>query len=327
MERKKMACVVSVILLFAFIVSVPVARADYPEKPIEIIVHSAPGGGSDLFARSVAHIMEGEGIVKQKMQVVNRTGGGGTVALNYLASKKGDPYSFMNVTTSPISALIRGSSQLKLEDVVPIAMLMEDPNLAFTKYDSPFKDMKAVIAEAKKAPKKVNVAIGNIGGSEHISAHRTAKAAGVEFNIVSFKSGGEAAVALLGGHVDISFGNINEQMGQIEAKKVRPLAIMTEKRVPYLPDLPTMKEEGFQAVFSQIRGFWGPTGFPPEAVKFWEDSFTKFIKTKGFKDMLDTNQAVEVFLKHEEFKAFLVKYINELSQDVKELEIYQEKKQ
>jgi putative tricarboxylic transport membrane protein len=303
-----------------------VTRAAYPENPVEIIVHSSPGGGSDLFARQVAATLEKEGIVKQKIQVVNRTGGGGTVALNYLASKKGDPYTLMNVTTSPLSALIRGSSKMKFEDLTLIAMLMEDPNLAFTRYDSPFKDMQAVIAEAKKAPKKVNVAVGNIGGSEHICAHRVAKAAGVEFNIVSFQSGGEAAVALLGGHVDISFGNINEQMGQIQAKKVRPLAIMTEKRVPYLPDVPTMKEIGIDAEFSQIRGFWGPQDFPPSDVKFWEDAFAKFVQTKGFKEMLNSNQAVENFMKHEEFKKFLVKYLADLQKDVKELEIYQEKK-
>jgi putative tricarboxylic transport membrane protein len=326
MGKKTVFCMVLLSALLGIFAVASVTRAAYPENPVEIIVHSSPGGGSDLFARAVAHNLEAEKIVNQKIQVVNRTGGGGTVALNYLASKKGDPYTLMNVTTSPLSALIRGSSKMKFEDLTLIAMLMEDPNLAFTRYDSPFKDMQAVIAEARKAPKKVNVAIGNIGGSEHICAHRVAKAAGVEFNIVSFQSGGEAAVALLGGHVDISFGNINEQMGQIEAKKVRPLAIMTEKRVPYLPDVPTMKEIGIDAEFSQIRGFWGPQDFPASAVTFWENAFAKFIQTKGFKEMLSSNQAVENFMKHEEFKKFLVKYLADLQKDVKELEIYQEKK-
>ncbi len=301
-------------------------QAAYPEKPIEIVVHSAPGGGSDLFARQVAHILEKEGLLKQKIQVVNRTGGGATIALNYLAGKKGDPYVFMNATTSPLTTLLRGSSRLKFEDLTLIAMLAEDPNLAFTRYDSPYKDMKGVIAEAKKAPKRVNIAIGTIGGSEHICAHRVAKAAGVEFNIVAFKSGGEAATALLGGHVDVSFGNVQEQVGQIEAKKIRPLATMTEKRIPYLPNVPTMREEGINAVYSQFRGFWGPQDFPAYAVKYWEDIFEKLMKSQAFKDNLKSTQAVESFRKHEEFKRYLTKYVEELNKDVQTLEIYHEKK-
>lgn len=300
--------------------------AAYPENPIEIIVHSSPGGGSDLFARQIANLMEREGIVKQKIQVVNRTGGGATVAVNYLAGKKGDPYTFMNTTTGPLTTVLRGATRLKFEELVPIAMLAEDPNLAFTRFDSPFKSMKDVIAAAKKAPKKVNVAIGTIGGSEHVSAHRVAQAAGVEFNIVAFKGGGEAATALLGGHVDLSFGNVQEQMGQIEGKKVRALATMTDKRIPFLPDVPTMREEGIDAVYTQYRGFWAAPGFPDYAVKFWEDAFEKLMKSQGFKDYLKSNQAVESFRKHEEFKKYLVKYVEVLQKDIATLEIYKEKK-
>jgi putative tricarboxylic transport membrane protein len=328
METRKMAFAVVGVLLFTLFVTLPVARAaDYPDKPLEVIVHSAPGGGSDLFARQVAAILDKEGIVKQKIQVVNRTGGGATVALNYLADKKGDAYAFMNATTGPLTTVLRGSSRIKFEDLVLIAMLAEDPNLAFTRPDSPFKSMKDVIAEAKKAPKKVNVAVGTIGGSEHICAHRVAKATGVEFNIVTFKSGGDAAIALLGGHVDLSFGTLAEQMGQIEAKKIKGLAAMGEKRIPFLADVPTMKEEGINVVFSQFRGFWAAPDFPDYAVKYWEETFEKLLKSPTFKAYLQSNQAVESFLKHEDFKKYLTKYSEELMQDVKALEAYQEKKQ
>lgn len=326
MKTKALFYSTAMLFLASMVAFLPVANGAYPEKPVEIVVHSSPGGGSDLFARAVGLILEKEGIVKQKIQVVNRTGGGGAVAMNYLASKKGDPYVFMNTTTSPISAVLRGATNMKFEDITLIAMLVEDPNLAFTRYDSPYKDMKSLIEAAKKAPKKINVAVGNIGGSEHICAHRVAKAAGVEFNITSFKGGGEAAVALLGGHVDFSFGNLNEQMGQIEAKKVRPLGIMSDKRIPYLPDVPIMKEMGIKTEFTQIRGFWAPQDFPPYAVKFWEDAFARLLKTQGFKDQLNATQGVEAFLTQEEFKKFLIKYFDELRKDISELEVYKEKK-
>lgn len=326
MKTKVWFYVFALVSLFLTLVAAPGAMAAYPENPIEIVVHSSPGGGSDLFARQVAHILEREGLVKQKIQVVNRTGGGATVAVNYLAGKKGDPYTFMNTTTGPLTTVLRGATTVKFEELVPIAMLAEDPNLAFTRFDSPYKSMKDVIAAAKKAPKKVNIAIGTIGGSEHICAHRVAQAAGVEFNIVAFKGGGEAAIALLGGHVDLSFGNIQEQMGQIEAKKVRALATMTEKRIPFLPDVPTMKEEGIDAVYTQFRGFWSAPGFPDYAVKYWEDIFEKLMKSQAFKDYLSSNQAVESFRKHDEFKKYLTKYVEVLQKDIATLEVYKEKK-
>ena len=120
--------------------------------------------------------------------------------------------------------------------------------------------MKDVIAAAKKAPKKVNVAIGTIGGSEHICAHRVAKAAGVEFNIVAFKGGGEAAAALLGGHVDLSFGNVQEQMGQIEAKKVRALATMTERTDPFHAGCADDERSGDQCGLYAVQGILGGPG-------------------------------------------------------------------
>jgi len=326
MKTKVWFYVCALVSLFLTLVAAPGATAAYPENPIEIVVHSSPGGGSDLFARQVAHILEREGLVKQKIQVVNRSGGGATVAVNYIAGKKGDPYVFMNTTTGPLTTVMRGSTRLKFEDLVLIAMLAEDPNLAFTRTDSPYKSMKDIITAAKKEPKKVNIGIGTIGGSEHICAHRVAKAAGVEFNIVAFKGGGEAATALLGGHVDVTFGNIQEQMGQIEAKKVRPLATMTEKRIPFLPDVPTMREEGIDAVYTQFRGFWAAPEFPASAVKYWEDTFEKLMKSQAFKDYLTSNQAVESFRKHDEFKKYLVKYIEVLQKDLDTLEIYKEKK-
>lgn len=326
MRRKKSLCSFVLIMLFAGLALVPGVRAGYPEKPIEFVVHSSPGGGSDLFTRTVAHILEKEGLVKQKINVVNRRGGGGTVALNYLHSKRGDPYVLMQVTTSPLSAVLRGSSKMKLDDLTFIARVVVDPNLAFSRYESRFKDMKSLIAYAKENPKLITVSFGNVGGSEHICAHRVSRAAGVELNMVSFKSGAGAATALLGGHVDFSFGNVNEQMGQIEAKKIRPLAAMTDQRIPFLPDVPTMKEEGIDVQFTQIRGFWAPKDFPSDARDFWEETFFKLTKTKGFEDYLKTTYGVNAFLRHTEFKEFVVGYLKDLKRDVEELGVYKKKK-
>jgi len=317
---------VTVVSLFLIGAPAPGAMAAYPENPIEIVVHASAGGGSDLFARQTAHFLEKEGLVKQKIQISNRTGGGATVALNYLDSKKGDPYVFMQGVTSPLTTMMRGATRLKVEDLVLIAKMVEDPNLVFVRFDSPYKSMKDVIAAARKAPKTVSVAISTIGGTEHICANRIAQAAGVQFNIVSFTGGGECVAALLGGHVDMTIGNPQEQMGMIEAKKVRPLATMTEKRIPFLSDVPTMMEEGINTNYAQFRGFWAAPGFPASAVIYWEDNFEKLMKVQGFRDYLKSIQTVESFLKHEEFKKYLVKYVEGLKKDFETLEMYKAKK-
>lgn len=325
---KKKMFVYPLAVVFCVIASLAAvdAMAAYPEKPIEFVVHSAAGGGSDLFSRTVAHILEKEGMVKQKINVVNRTGGSGTVAMNYMADKAGDPYVLMQFTTGPLSALLRGSSKAKLEDLTFISMATMDPNLAFTRMESKFNDMKSVIDYALKNPEMVSVAYGTVGGSEHICSHRIMKATGAQLNLVGFGGGGPAAVAILGGHVDLGFGNVEEQMGQIEARKIKPLGTMTPERIPFLSHVPTMKEQGINAVYDQPRGFWAPKDFPPEAVKFWEETFYKLSQTQAFKEYLNKSYSVNHFMRSAETKAYITKFINELKVDVEELGAYKKKK-
>ncbi|MDZ4164118.1 MAG: tripartite tricarboxylate transporter substrate binding protein [Smithellaceae bacterium] len=325
MGRKIFICSLAVAFCFLAAMVAVEAKAAYPEKTIEFVVHSPAGGGSDLFSRAVASILEKEGIVKQKIQVVNRDGGSGTTALNYMADKAGDPYVIMQFTTGPLSALLRGSSKMKIEDVTFISMMSTDPNLAFARMELPFNDMKGVLEFAKKNPDKISVAIGTIGGSEHISAHRIAKASGAQLNLVGFGGGGPAAVAILGGHVDFGFGNVNEQMGQIEAKKIKPLGIMTAQRNPAHPNGMTMKEQVINAGYDHPRGFWGPKNFPDYAVKFWEEAFARLVKTKAFQEVLKSSSAAENFMRSAETKAFVTDYLRVLKVDVDELDVYKKK--
>ncbi len=274
MGRKVFICSLAVMFCVIAVMVAAEAKAAYPDKTIEFVVHSPAGGGSDLFSRAIGSILEKEGIVKQKIQVVNRDGGSGTTSLNYMFDKTGDAHVVMQFTTGPLSALLRGSSKLKMEDITFLTLMCMDPNLAFTRVESPYNDMKSVIEYAKKNPDKVSVAIGTVAGSEHISAHRVAKASGTQLNMVGFGGGGAASVAILGGHVDLGFGNVNEQMGQIEAKTIKPLGVMSPQRIPAMPNVLTMKEQGINAVYVQPRGFWAPKNFPDYALKFWEDAFS-----------------------------------------------------
>jgi putative tricarboxylic transport membrane protein len=326
MKKTMFMLTVTLVFLGALIVGfAPVVNAEYPDKPLEFVAHSTPGGGTDIFIRAMAQILESKGIVKEKIRVANRSGGGCTTALDYLASKKGSPDVIMTISTSCLDSMMRGSTKMKYEDITLITALVEDVTYLFASGDAPYNDMKELVAWAKKTNTELNVAIGSTGGSEHISAHRLKKVVGVPWNIISFKGGAGGAVALLGGHADLKVGNINEVCGQGEAKKGKILGVLTEKRIPMFPDVPTMKEQGFNAVYRQIRGFWAPQNFPAYALKFWEDAFDKVRKTKEFGDYVKSIDGVKLDMKGKAFKNFLDQYVAELSQDFKELDIYQKK--
>lgn len=320
MKKAGTKLLVLMILFSAVMTLTHAANAAYPEKPIEFVLHSAPGGGMDLFTRTVAHILEKSGIVKQKIQVSNRRGGAATVAINYVVDKKGDPYVLQHWTTSPLNTILRGTTKVKSwSDLTIIGTLVEDPNLAVGLKNTPYKDMGELVEYAKKNPNKVSAGIQTIGGSEHIIAHRIEKATGAKLNVTSFNV---SVVALLGGHIDMCFGTVGETISHAEGDKLKVLATTTVNRIPFLPDVPTMKDLGINASFTQYRGFWGGPGFPDYAVKFWEDAFAKLMETQEWKDFMSKNHMVPTYMTAAETIKFMGPYYEELARDVKELDSY-----
>lgn len=326
MRGKNFICSLVTLFCVIAVMIVPAAMAEYPDKPIEFVVHASPGGGSDLFSRTVAHLLEKQGLVKQKINVNNRRGGSGTVAMNYMKSKAGSDSILMQFTSSPLSTMIRGTSKMKLDEITFLPMMTMDVNMAWTRTESPYNNMKDVIAYAKKHPNAVSVAYGGVGGSEHICAHRISKAAGVKLNMVGFGGGGPAAVAMLGGHVDFAFGNLEEQMGQLEAGKVKALGTMTPERLSQMPNVATMVEQGINATYIQPRGFWSVPNMPDYAVKFWEETLLKLYNSKGFKDFLKKSYMEGSYMKSADTKKFIVGFLKELKVDVDELGAFKKKK-
>lgn len=320
MKKATITCLVATIFFLAISSLAPPANAEYPEKPIEFVIHSAPGGGMDTFTRTAAHILEKTGIVNQKIRVTNRRGGGATVAINYVVDQKGDPYVLQHWTTSPLNTILRGTTKIKSwKDLTIIGTLIQDPNVAVARVESPFTDMGELIAYAKKNPEEVSASIQTIGGSEHIISHRIEKATGAKLTVTSFAKG---VVALLGGHIDMSFDTVAVVGPHVEAGKLKYLATMTQERIPFLPDVGTLKDFGINAYFTQYRGFWGGPGFPEYAVKYWEEAFAKLMETKEWKDFMSKGSMVPNYLTQAEAVKILGPYYEELRQDVKELEAY-----
>ncbi|MFZ5648581.1 MAG: Bug family tripartite tricarboxylate transporter substrate binding protein [Bacillota bacterium] len=294
-------------------------KQSYPSKPVEFVVHTNPGDGVDLFIRTAADIINKEKLFPQPVNVINKVGGSGAVAMGYVSGKEGENHTLITSQPSTLTTPLRNNLGIGYKDFTHIARVIAEESVVAVRADSPYKTMSDLIAEAKKKPKGVSHGTGVLGAADTVLDFLIAKATGVQFNVVSFKGGGENIVALLGGNVDFVTVNPSEVIGQVEAGKVRLIGIASDKRLPKLPDVPTLKEQGIDVVFQSFRGVSGPKGMSPEAVKFWEDAFKKVAATEAWKKYLNDNMISDVYLAGQEYGKYMEEQDKMYSSVLKEM--------
>ena len=270
-----------------------------PSKQIEAVVHTGPGGGSDIFARAIAEMLQKEKLITQRMQVVNKSGGGSAVAMSYLAEKKSETHTIGFFTgvwvTNPLTTK---EATVTIKDLTPIARLVLEPAVIAVKADSPYKDMKDFIEAAKKSPNQLRQSGGSVTGRDNLMRLLIQKATGAQWTYISFPSGGERLSNLLGGHVQMMVIEPQEAGEQIRAGNLRVIASLTEKRLPTLPNVPTIKEQGIDVtIIPQARGVVAPPAAPKEVVQYWEGVFDRFAKSASWKQYVEQNQFEEGYLK------------------------------
>jgi putative tricarboxylic transport membrane protein len=300
----------------------PAGAADWqPAQPLKIIVHTAPGSGADLFARHVAEIIRREKMLAVPVEIVNRGGGGGAVAINFAADKKGDAGWLLCVTNVFLTTPLQQKGLPNYRDFQPVAVLAHDTNAVQVNAASPHKTIHDLIEAARRQPASVSHAFGAFGGTDHIIGYQLAKAAAVQFKYVAFKGGGEATVALLGGHVDFVTGNPGESRAHVEAGKLRVLAIVGEKRLPAFPNVPTLKEQGVNlgSTYAVFRGFVAPPGVASEAVDAYAHVLRRVLDTASWKKYAADNDLVEQFLAPAQMARFLEERNADLAQTLAEM--------
>jgi putative tricarboxylic transport membrane protein len=296
------------------------AQGFKPTKPVEIVVHTGPGGGSDLLARAVALMMEKEKLLPVRMQVVNKTGGGSATAAAYLAEKKGDPNTIGFFTgvwlTTPLTS---AEANVTLRDLTPVARLVLEPALIAVKADAPYKTLADFIAAAKKNPGQLKQSGGSITSRDNVVRQQLQKVTGARWAFISFPGGGERMAALLGGHVNMMVIEPSEAGEHIRAGGMRVLAQVSEKRLSGYPDVPTLKEAGFDIVaVPQVRGVVAPPGIPRENVAYWEDVFRKLSKTASWRKYLDDNQFEDGYQNAAELAKFYDEFTDRMRGILKE---------
>ena len=320
---KRYACVAAVSLA---VLLQPVFAQTYPAKPIELVVHTGPGGGSDLVARVIAEVVARDKLLPQPLIVQNRAGGGGAIAQSYVAGKRGDPYTVLSVAVAVLlSVPIRTGMDVGIDKFQPLGLIGVDLNGLAVREDSPYRTVQDLVNAAKAKPKSINVAVGSIGATAHFFIYQIERLTGARFNVVSMKSGAEAMTAVLGGHVHVTAENLGEILPHFEAKKMRVLGVPTEKRLAGMPNVPTLKENGLDLHVGSGRGFASPAGIPRDAQTLLEDTVAKIHRSTGWREYMAKNMYEDVYMNAEEFGRHLAARNSEMSRFLTDIGLAQKK--
>ena len=294
--HRKSSLVVLAILVLSVALTGTSLAAKFPDKPITLIVHAGAGGGSDIFARTLSATFDQEKLLPQPIVVENKAGGSGAIAFAYVGGKKGDPHFLLTAVTSFLTTPILRKSQITPKDFTPIANFAFDEYMVIVKAGGKYKSMKDIVDAAKANPKKLTVGGTQLGSSDSVCAYLIEKAAGIQFNFIVFNSGGEVNAALMGGHIDLAVSNPGEALELSKAGRVQTLGVFAEKRLPGAPNVPTLKEQGIDAIYVQNRGLVAPAGIPEDARKVVEDALLKYTKTKTYKDYIAEGMLSEAWM-------------------------------
>lgn len=260
-----------------------IAQGDeFPSKPIEVVIHSKYGGGTDVTARMMMiRTRRGLGV---DMAVVSKRGGSGAKAHQYAMTKPRDGYTILALTQSHLYTIARGKSPLKIDDIVGIARAMDDPTFITVASGSSYKSLADIVAASKSKP--LNWGVAQIGGTEHIGLAQFAKAAGMKFKVVPFGSGAQMVQALMSGAIDATLPNVSEAGSQVKDGTFRALAVMAEKRLGDYPNVPTTFENGYKVKTSTTRGYWVLKGTPQEHIDKLSKAMVKAMKHEVFVNYL-----------------------------------------
>jgi tripartite-type tricarboxylate transporter receptor subunit TctC len=302
----------------ALLVSAPAndAGAWEPGKPVEFIIMAGQGGGADRYARLISGLSDKHNLAPVPLVPINKTGGAGAVAMDYVHGKKGDDHTIMITLSSFVMTPIAQKLPFDYEDFTPLSLLALDNFFLWVREDGPWKSVPDFIKTGKERGIKVG-GTGSKQEDELIFTFLEQRAGLKPFKYVPFKGGGTVAANLVGGHIEASVNNPSEGLPHYPAK-LRPLATFAEQRhsgSKTFQNLPTMKELGYGVSYQMMRGIFGPPDMPEQAREYYAALMKKVFDLKEFQDFVRKNVLDPKYLKGDDFGAWVEKY-NRLHVDV-----------
>jgi putative tricarboxylic transport membrane protein len=280
-----------------------------PDKTIEIIATNAPGGGSDRIIRIMTKVMQQRRDLTVPIAIINKPGGGGSVSYAYLNQHPGDGHYLVLGSKAILTNNIAGRGP-SFTELTPVAHLFNEYVSVTVRPDSPLKSGRDLVERLKQDPTALSFGIAtSLGGPNHQAVAAALKEAGVDIRkmrTVFFPSGGAASTAMLGGHVDVVPVSAAFAASMLRNGQVRLLAVAAPKRLPgVLADVPTWREQGYDAVVSNWRLMVGPRGMTPAQIAYWESTFRRFGDSEDWRKELESNFWTHEFMGSTETTKFL----------------------
>lgn len=301
---KKVSIIIASVGLIVAVMIPSVFAADFPAKDITLVCPWSAGGGTDTLSRAlVKNAKEYFGV---NVNVVNKTGGMGAIGMGDAANAKPDGYTVGMLTTQLSTYGMLGLAELSYRDYDLLMLLNQSVGAIAVQPDSEWKTMKDLMEYAKANPGKVSVGHSGAGGSWHLAMASVASAYGVEFNYVPFDGAAPTRTALLGGHIDVGTGGVDELLQLYQSEQIRVLGISATERSAAMPDVPTFTEAGYASdPISDWRGLGAPKGVDPEIREILEKGFQKCFEDPEFQKLAAELAIPLVYKAGKDFEDFL----------------------
>jgi putative tricarboxylic transport membrane protein len=289
----------------------------YPHKTVTLVTHSSPGGGSDVFLRSLAkHLGPKMGV---NFAVENVSGGSGARAVARVAQAPADGSVLYATTPTYIQTSLLSKPSHGYDSLIPVVNVFFDPEVIYARAESPHKTLGEAIAHAKANPGKGRWGAANPASLERIAMERLNRLTQARAIIVSHEGGGDLMIGVLNGTYDLGIGEIQETRAQLEAKKVRLLGVLGASRLADFADVPTAKEQGVDLVVTKFRGLAGPKHLSPAILKAWGDGIQAALADPAYRREYTRDSLSPAFMSADEAGAFTRKFAGELAASLREL--------
>jgi putative tricarboxylic transport membrane protein len=281
---------------------------------VTLVTHSSPGGGSDVFLRSMApHLSR---IMQETMIVENVEGGSGAKAMAQLARSKPDGSELYATTPTFIYTSLLSKPAASYHDLEPLVNIFYDPEVLFTAADSPYKTVKDVVEHARGGQGRWGAA--NPASLERQTMERLKQKAGVSPAIATFEGGGDMLINVLNHTLDMGVGELQEMRGQLDAGKIRLLGVVGDERMTQFPDVQTVKEQGIELSVRKFRGLAGPKGLPRDLITRWETAVRTLLDDPEYKKLYLADGLQPGFMPHDEYVTFMSTFGDDTAAFLKE---------
>lgn len=287
---------------------------EYPVETVTLITHSSPGGGSDVFLREMSTFLAP--ILGANVVVENVRGGSGAKAMADLAQAPADGSRLYATTPTFIYTSLLSNPEYTYTDIEPLVNFFIDPEVVYTAAGSEYQTLQDVMTEAKESRGQWGAA--NPASLERQALEQLKAAAGVDAAIVTHEGGGDLLINVLNGTLQIGVGEVQELQSQLEAGELRLLATFSAERMEAYPELPTVKELGYDVVVRKFRGLAAPKGLPDDVIAIWENATQELLDSPKYQAVYENNNLRPEFMPHAEYGPFIENFAQETASFLRE---------